>query len=268
MDISSRMFLAKQSKLTQTFTSPFKSSLLQGKQSIDFVLYAIETVRQHRSYLYEKVVGDKIDAKRISNVKERLNKISNDILDYSYLGSRTERRILSRRLDELSQNSEQLSFAKQLVAHGQVIRLLMFCCDSAVLRSINTEDENLKEYNSQWQSLLDTVDALTQYRICISSVIEHGLRNPKLLLGRANNLLRKIQRYQDLTSNTEHNLAKVAAQLENSINTATNKTSVSTSLMYQDTKDISHELITLYKQIVYGQLNKNYLAKKSSSLRA
>ncbi|MPW36401.1 hypothetical protein [Vibrio sp. B1Z05] len=268
MDISSRMFLAKQSKLTQTLTSPFKSSLLQGKQSIDFVLDALEVVRLHRSYIYKKAIGDKINAKRASRVNERLGKISNDILDYSYLGSRTERRILSRRLDELIQNSEPLPFAKQLVAHGQVIRLLMFCCDSAVLRSINTEDCSLQEYNSQWQSLLDTVDALTQYRICISSVIEHGLRNPKLLLGRANNLLRKVQRCQELTLNTEHNLAKLAAQLQHSINTVASKTSVPTSLMYQDTSDISQELIAVYKKIVYDQFNKSYLAKNSSSLKA
>ncbi|GAD79800.1 hypothetical protein [Vibrio ezurae] len=261
MDISSRMFLAKQSKFTQSLASPFKSSLQQGKQSIDFVLDAIDVVRLHRSYTYKKLACEKMNRSRMNSVKQQLNNMSDNILNYPYLGSRAERRILSTRLATLSQDDEPLAFSKQLVIHGQAIRLLIFCCDSAVLRSINTDDLCMKEYHAQWQSILDTIDALTQYRICIGSVIEHGLRNPKLLLGRANNLLNKVKRCQDITDDSNQNLQQAIHQLEKSTQYLVKDTTLSALRMYQDTSDISNEIIITYKKLINHQLNRQYTSR-------
>ncbi|ANO34533.1 hypothetical protein BCT86_02150 [Vibrio breoganii] len=256
MDISSNMLLINRAGLTNALSSPFESPITQGQQAVKFVFDAIDAVRLHRSFVYEEMTGEEIDQEAYAEVKSTLFSLSNKVSNYSYLGSRPERHVLSMRLEALSQTSDEQSLSKRLVVHGQTIRLLFFCCDCAVLRSLKGQELSMTRYNEQWQTLMDTVDALTQYRICISSVVQNGLRNPKLLVGRASNLLNKAKRFQDQGFSNQYTLDEAIARLADSMHDLTKGEAISAPLLYLDTSFMSFELIKVYKQIVRDQLNR------------
>ncbi|CAM2901530.1 hypothetical protein [Vibrio rarus] len=279
MDISSNMLLIKHNS-TRKALNPSITTLSQGFQTIQLVFSLIEAVRLHRSLMYKRLTQQKVDAIAIAKAKDTLNTLSNRVAAYPYLGSGPERRILAIRLHQLIQNDHQQSLSKHLVLHGQVIRLLFFCCDCAVLMSLKGMKLSMVEYNHQWQGLLDILDALTQYRISIGSAIQNGLRNPKLMVGRAHNLVSKIRRFDKTGFSNQQSLNTLTEQLTHSVhclvygqtptlsqNPASSK-EITISTLYCDTSELSLQIFKVYKQVIKHQLERCITAKANASISA
>ncbi|OBT07920.1 hypothetical protein A9264_05470 [Vibrio sp. UCD-FRSSP16_10] len=257
MDISSSMFLAqgtgfdKQCKVL----SPTTQSQ-QASQAIYCALEIIDAIRCHRSYLYKELTNQQLRLGELSAIKRRIKTLSLELSNHPSLGSSTERRILTLRLQQLVLKKQRSSFTKQLVVHGQVIRLLFFCCDCAMLRMAKGNKLAVSTYIEQWQTLSDVIDALTQYRVSIGFLIQRDGHNPKLLLGRAISLLNKVRRFNQQKITTSHSFNQIIMRLNTTMDAMKVGSYVPGYWLYDETNNLSRELIKLYRQIILQQMNR------------
>lgn len=255
MDISSNMLLINGAWTSKTEPSRQGTAAHSVQQTIEFIFSSIELVRAHRACLYRQLSSNGQAIRGYNSVKLGLMNASKNVNKYAYLGTHAERHSLSKQLHQLTLTPSRLTLNQQLIGHGKVIRALFYCCDHALIKCIDSHKVPLRRYSEQWQTIMDAVDGLTQYRLAVIDH-NHGVENSlALMISKGEILLRRLslisQKYGVTTPSFLHSnraLAESISDLKDSEQQLRKR--VSGSLLYKDTSLISLELIKVYKQMV------------------
>jgi len=169
-------------------------SLLKHKASIASLVDMIELVRLHRSLTHQYLFSKQDVADKIDQLDEQIVKAASEMASDKYIGNSIERICLRNKLYQLTSAYKKRSVSTNLVAHGKVIRQLIYQIDSQIVISLDKADklDLAGDYNDQWQTVMSGLEALTQYRLGIMSM-NMGLK-PALLVKQASLLHLKLQK--------------------------------------------------------------------------
>ncbi len=169
-------------------------SLMKHKASIASLLSMIELVRQHRSMTHQFLFHKQDVAAEIEELDQKIVKAATELCSDRHMGNSIERISLRNKLFQLTSSYKRRSVSTNLVAHGKMIRQLIFQIDSQMVLSLDKANklEFMGDYNDQWQTVMSGIEALTQYRLCIMSM-NMGLK-PELLAKQAGLLHLKLEK--------------------------------------------------------------------------
>lgn len=251
MDISSNILLLISS--LHEADAELSDKLMKTQSSLNIAFESIDTVRNHRAMVYKLYTGNEIDNRAYEQIQAQLKLMASKLLDCPNIGSRAERRLLGERLRLLSRHEEK-SLSSHLVSHGQAIRSLFYACDTAMVTCIGQNQSSLQTYNEQWQAVMEAVEALTQYRLSITTLREGYKQDVQLTLRQGGTLISKIRNfhYRDIDRPVSLDLA--IEQLSNSLLQVANRKPIKPVALYLDTTEISQQLIGVYHQVITNSL--------------
>jgi len=143
-------------------------------QQIVFLRLVMELCRQHRDLTHHSIAMDNSDSTTlaISQLKQQLTQESSKLISSTHFDSKPQYRILQLKLNGLSEGWQQRSFARNQRIHGTAIRHCLFLIDDIVLAWLleSGREDLCDEYHANWQQILDSMEVLTQLRICIQEV--------------------------------------------------------------------------------------------------
>ncbi len=169
-------------------------SLMKHKASIANLMNMIELVRQHRSMTHQFLFNKQDVSAEIEELDQKIVKVATELSSDRYIGNSIERISLRNKLFQLTSSYKRRSVSTNLVAHGKMIRQLIFQIDSQMVLSLEKANklDLTGDYNDQWQTVMSGIEALTQYRLCIMSM-NLGLK-PELLAKQASLLHLKLEK--------------------------------------------------------------------------
>jgi len=150
-----------------------RESTLQRKYELLIELrQVLYLCRQHRSATHHSLMFGENRETELGNLHQLLQEKTTNLITIAHLDSKPMYRVLQLKLNALMKEWEQRSISRNQVIHGKAIRHCMFLMDEVMLAwlvEVNREDLS-DEYHMNWQQVIDTMDALTQLRICIEDM--------------------------------------------------------------------------------------------------
>ncbi|GAM77958.1 hypothetical protein JCM19241_686 [Vibrio ishigakensis] len=251
MDISSNILLLITSM--HEANAELSEKLMETQSALNVAFETIDTVRSHRAQVYKLYTGEEINKRLYEQTQSQLNVMAAKIIECSVFGSRAERRLLAERLRLLSRHEEK-SLATHLVSHGQAIRNLFYACDTAMVTCIGKNQTSLQTYNERWQAVMEAVEALTQYRLSLTTYRQEYKTDIQLTLRRGGTLISKIRNFHYREIERPISLDLAIEQLSNSLFKLANKEVIKPAELYLDTTEISQQLISVYHQVITDSL--------------
>ncbi|MCE0492956.1 hypothetical protein [Vibrio salinus] len=150
-----------------------RESTLQKKYDLLIDLrQVLYLCRQHRSTSHSALANKEDKNSELENFQTLLLEKTNHLISTAPLDSKPMYRVLQLKLKALITDWQKRSIARNQMIHGKAIRHCMFLMDEVMLAwlvDVNREDLS-DEYHMNWQQIIDTMDALTQLRICIDDM--------------------------------------------------------------------------------------------------
>lgn len=134
--------------------------------------------RQHRSATHHALMfGEHRDAE-INHLHDLMQDKTNHLIAIAHFDNKPMYRVLQLKLKALMKDWTDRTIARNQLIHGKAIRHCMFLMDEVMLAwLVDVKREDLSdEYHLNWQQIIDTMDALTQLRICIEDMDSHDGR--------------------------------------------------------------------------------------------
>jgi hypothetical protein len=233
------------------FVAKQRESTLQRKYQllIDLreVLYLC---RQHRSATHHCLMfGENRDAE-IQKLHDLMNQKTSNLITIAHFDNKPMYRVLQLKLTALMKEWDQRTISRNQMIHGKAIRHCMFLMDEVMLAwlvDVNREDLS-DEYHMNWQQIIDTMDALTQLRICIEDMDsqEGRLR----FLHYSDTVCRKLNQLALINSLTISAPACARAMQILSEMNETAKIEIGAEEMYELTADVSLSVAHVYDQML------------------
>lgn len=202
--------------------------------------------RQHRHATHHALVHHEHNDDELRHLQDLLHEKANHLISIASFDSKPMYRVLHIKLKTLMHEWQQQSIARNQMMHGKAIRHCMFLMDEVILAwlvDVNQEDLS-DEYHMNWQQIIDSMDALTQLRICIDDM--HTEEGAQRLTHCANTVRRKINQLA-LISPLSIAAPACSRALQSLSKLAENKTDALThSHVYQLTADISLSISHVY----------------------
>ncbi len=150
-----------------------RESTLQKKYELLIDLREVLSLcRQHRSTSHNALMCKEDKETELMEFQEVLLEKTNHLISTAPMDSKPMYRVLQLKLKALITDWEDRSIARNQMIHGKAIRHCMFLMDEVMLAwLVDVKREDLSdEYHMNWQQIIDTMDALTQLRICIEDM--------------------------------------------------------------------------------------------------
>jgi len=128
--------------------------------------------RQHRSATHHILMFNEQRHAELKPIQDLLIGKINHLISIAPTDSKPMYRVLQLKLKALLTEWEKRNISRNQMLHGKAIRHCMFLLDEVMLAwlvDVNREDLS-DEYHMNWQQIIDTMDALTQLRICIEEM--------------------------------------------------------------------------------------------------
>ncbi|AMF94936.1 hypothetical protein AL536_15950 [Vibrio fluvialis] len=128
--------------------------------------------RQHRSATHHALMFGEHREAELSHLHDLIHEKSNHLIATAHFDNKPMYRILQLKLKALMKEWSDRSISRNQMVHGKAIRHCMFLMDEVMLAwLVESSREDLSdEYHMNWQQIIDTMDALTQLRICIEDM--------------------------------------------------------------------------------------------------
>ncbi|MDA0147013.1 hypothetical protein [Vibrio sp. LaRot3] len=127
--------------------------------------------RQHRAMTHHAITQASIIAceAKISAQQLKLTQLSNQLISLASFDNKAMYRVLQLKLNGLETEWSKRSIARNQRIHGTAIRHCMFLIDDLALEWLleSGRHDLSDEYHMNWQQVLDSMEVLTQLRICI-----------------------------------------------------------------------------------------------------
>lgn len=155
------------------FFAKQRESTLQRKYELLIDLrQVLYLCRQHRSATHHALMFGEHRDTELNHLHDLIHEKSNHLIAIAHFDNKPMYRILQLKLKALMKEWSDRSIARNQMVHGKAIRHCMFLMDEVMLAWLveaNREDLS-DEYHMNWQQVIDTMEALTQLRICIEDM--------------------------------------------------------------------------------------------------
>jgi hypothetical protein len=181
--------LSSNTKLNQRYQS-----------NIQTLLEAMQLVRQHRAITQRALIGGKLDRLSYDFCQEALLDMADELVRLKSFGTTASRNLVKREIVALASNPDVSSIANNLVAHGKMIRSLIFKLDEQMISliTLNQNEHLAGEYSEHWQNVMSAIDALTQYRVALTYT--GNTAKTDTIYARGQLLLRRVAKVEEYAS--------------------------------------------------------------------
>ncbi|MGX9418948.1 hypothetical protein ACXJY6_16930 [Vibrio sp. RC27] len=228
-----------------------RNSTLQRKYELLIGLrQTLFLCRQHRRATHHTLMFGEERNAEVSQLQESMQEKTAQLIATANVDSKPMYRVLQLKLNTLIKDWDQRSVSNNQIIHGKSIRHCMFLMDEVVLSwlvDVNRIDLS-DEYHMNWQQVIDTMDALTQLRVCIEDMnsSEGRLR----LIHYSESICRKLNQLAlinslMISSPTCANAIKFLSDINDDLSTE-----FDAEEMYQITADISLTVANVYDQML------------------
>ncbi|WED22649.1 hypothetical protein L3Q72_04415 [Vibrio sp. JC009] len=218
----------------------------------------VDFCRLHRAESHKVLAFNQKSEQQIEHIETSLLTISKQLIESASYENKSIYRILQTRIKKMLDEWRYISISQNQMVHGKTIRHCLFLIDEIVLTwLIEKHRSDLSdEYNLNWQQIIDTLEALTRFRIAIQDIgTEVGSSR---LEGCAAILLRKVYQLEIIdplaTENTETN--KVCEQLRRIASPG--RVKFTDEQLYTISSDISLIVFNTYDQMLESITNTIY----------
>ncbi len=220
-------------------------------QQIISLRLIMELCRQHRALTHQAMVSDDFSKPdEVLHVEQQLQKQTSDLINLASFDHKSLFRILQMKTAALGQDWQQRSFARNQRTHGTAIRHCMFLIDDIALAwLVESGREDLSdEYHLNWQQVLDSMEILTQLRICIQ---EKGHRNEELRIKYyADKIRHKLQQLSLISPLTIQSPLGLQTQAKIDLLISSQNLKFTTQQLYALTTDISQLIAQVYDDML------------------
>ncbi len=132
----------------------------------------VTLIRQHRTATHYTLMFDQKKSKQLDKVEVAMEECCLALTDIAHVDNKPKYRVLHSNIKLLSRSWKKHSVSKNQIVHGKLIRQTLLLLNDilvAWLMDVN-RDELEQEYRTLWQSVIDSLDCLTQLRLCIDSI--------------------------------------------------------------------------------------------------
>ena len=206
--------------------------------------------RQHRSATHHSLMFGEQRETELEHIQQLLTEKTTHLISIAPMDNKPMYRVLQSKLKTLITEYEDKNIARNQMLHGKAIRHCMFLMDEVMLAwlvDVNREDLS-DEYHMNWQQIIDTMDALTQLRICIENM---GTSEGRLRLQHCSGVVRRKLAHLSLVSPQSvaaPSCSKAVQTLHDLHNNVT--LDIDMSKMYQTTADISLSIAHVYDHML------------------
>lgn len=132
----------------------------------------LNLTHQHRRETHLSLLQDEDRSPEIESLQKQITSRSSTLLSTTHLDNKPMYRIFQAKLEELMNEWPTYSLSRNQMTHGKTLRHGMFLIDEVVLDWLLTSNKEMlcDEYHQQWQMVIDSLDSLTQLRICIEDL--------------------------------------------------------------------------------------------------
>jgi hypothetical protein len=191
-----------------------------------------------------------VQKKELEQTFVQLSELSDSLISKSRLESRPSYRTFQTKLEAMHIGWQGRTTNRNQVMHGKAIRHCMHLMDEATqVLLIETEQSEVSEkYHLHWQKVFDSMEALTELRLCILEVnSSNGRLRVKQCCDTIKRKLKQLATISPETFATPHSLAVRDKLTE--ISTSEHM-KLSEDELYELTSDISCAIIQSYDQIL------------------
>ncbi|EGU38863.1 hypothetical protein VII00023_06017 [Vibrio ichthyoenteri ATCC 700023] len=134
----------------------------------------MELCRRHRALTHDAMTASEFEATSLAihSTEKELLLESSKLIGLATFENKPMYRVLQMKVKGLSHDWQQRSFARNQRVHGAAIRHCIFLIDDITLAwLLDSDREDLHdEYHMNWQQVIDSMEVLTQLRICIQEL--------------------------------------------------------------------------------------------------
>ncbi|CAM2791539.1 hypothetical protein [Vibrio rarus] len=219
-------------------------------------------LREHRHLVHTHLSYGGVAHSHISDLESNISESLQDLVHRSFINDRPMFRLLTKQVHTLMQQWPTMTPSKSQMSHGRAIRASLYLIDEIVLTwLIETEQvEESDTYSRQWSYVIDSLEALTQFRMLLddSSQKLSTTGQNELLLVKAQYLLQKIKRLNRVSPLTTATLTLAQTDLSEIISAQKKINQLPPRQLYQLTNEISLAIFKVYDQILVELCEKLY----------
>ncbi|WP_413284080.1 hypothetical protein [Vibrio sp. MA40-2] len=152
------------------WSSQSRDASFQRKYEMVSDLRTLVTLcRQHRSASHHILQQNNPRSDEIDLIEQKMMSTCESVISQAHFDNKPIYRILQSKLKKLVSEWETLTVSQNQMSHGRAIRHCLFLIDEVVLAwLIEAQKTELSdEYNLKWQQIIDSLEALTQFRLTI-----------------------------------------------------------------------------------------------------
>lgn len=217
--------------------------------------------REHRKLSHQALSAGITDKSlhSASTLFAEIIECSNNLIATAPFDNKPMYRIYQLKLKAMHDDWHTRSVSRNQIIHGKAIRHAMFLMDEIALAwLIESEREDLSdEYHLNWQQILESMEVLTQLRLCIpDSENPEGFLRLKYYCDKTRRKLNQLSLISPLSVASPasidaiHQLSEVSSAMS---------LPISTEEMYSVTSDISATISQVYDQMLSEMTESLYL---------
>ncbi|WP_353498158.1 hypothetical protein [Vibrio sp. CB1-14] len=210
----------------------------------------ITLIRQHRTATHYQLMFDQKKIKHLEKIEMAMEECCLKLINIAHFDNKPLYRVLHSNVKLLSRSWKKHTVSKNQIVHGKLIRQTLFLVDEIFTAwLIDSEREELEqEYRNVWQGVIDSLDCLTQLRICIDGT-DSELGRQRILhyckqMHRKVNHLSLVGPLSVPSPMYSTTVSKIEALIENP------DTPLDKEFMYQLTAELSELIFSSYDGLV------------------
>jgi hypothetical protein len=214
--------------------------------------------RRHRAVSHYSLKHQRNHSKELEQLHQTLTHKLHLLVETSRLESRTMYRVLQLKIKKLLEKWSNNSVARNQMEHGKLIRHTLYLMDEVTLAwlAMAQRDELYDEYYMNWQTVIDSLETLTQLRICIPDRHEHTgkdrLQHYASVMLRRLNQLAIISPLSIASPMCSHSIQTLSEYVENDIELGEEE-------LYDITSDISLAIFNTYDHLLSDIIESLYI---------
>ncbi|PQJ39828.1 hypothetical protein BTO00_20475, partial [Vibrio campbellii] len=199
----------------------------------------IHLLRRHRAVTHYSIQHQQNHEKDIEHIHQELGYKLHQLVETSRFENKPMYRVLQIKIDELLEQWQDNTVARNQMEHGKLIRHSLYLMDEVTLAwlAIAQRDELNDEYHINWQTVIDSLETLTQLRISIQDKGDKGsperMKNYALVMIRRLNQLAVISPLSIASPMSTRSIQSLNEYIEGEL------TSLSEEELYDITSDLS-----------------------------